>query len=177
MWYVAAMELTESQYQLIQPFLPRQRGNVSLSHRHVLNAIFVCCGARLQMAGVTSTFWEQAYHLHPHESLGQAWRAGSCLCRIARAPNYSDASRSRFDDRTTVKVHPEGTGARKKNGRQAIGKSRRGVDHQDSSGCHGCSNGGELFFIPWPHWGCAGRSSVAGADEAVSHVCHYGSVL
>ncbi len=33
------MELTESQYQLIQPFLPRHRGNVSLSNLQVLNAI------------------------------------------------------------------------------------------------------------------------------------------
>ena len=33
------MELTESQYQLIQPLLPRQRGNVSVGNRQVLNAI------------------------------------------------------------------------------------------------------------------------------------------
>ncbi len=33
------MELTESQYQLIQPFLPRHRGNLSLSNLQVLNAI------------------------------------------------------------------------------------------------------------------------------------------
>ena len=39
MLYTAAMELTKSQYQRIEPFLPCQRGNVSLSNLQVLNAI------------------------------------------------------------------------------------------------------------------------------------------
>ena len=37
-------------------------------------------------------------------------------------------------DSTIVKVRPDGTGV-EKNGPQAIGKSRGGLDHQDSSGC------------------------------------------
>ncbi len=38
-------------------------------------------------------------------------------------------------DSTSIKVHPDGTGALKKNGPQAIGKSARGMEHQGSSGC------------------------------------------
>ena len=33
------MEITEQQYRRIEPVLPRQRGNVSLSNLTVLNAI------------------------------------------------------------------------------------------------------------------------------------------
>jgi len=33
------MEITEAQYSRIEPILPRQRGNVSLSNLNVLNAI------------------------------------------------------------------------------------------------------------------------------------------
>jgi len=37
-------------------------------------------------------------------------------------------------DSTSVKVHPDGTGAEEKNGPQAIGNPGR-LEHQDSSGC------------------------------------------
>ena len=33
------MEITEAQYRRIEPILPRQRGNVSLSHLTVWNAV------------------------------------------------------------------------------------------------------------------------------------------
>ena len=33
------MELTEEQYELVAPYLPVQRGNVSMSNLQVLNAI------------------------------------------------------------------------------------------------------------------------------------------
>ena len=39
------MEITEEQYRRIEPVLPRQRGNVSMSNLKVLNAISLAEGA------------------------------------------------------------------------------------------------------------------------------------
>ncbi len=52
------MELTESQYQLIQPFLPCHRGNVSLSNLQVLNAILYVAeqGCKWRGKGVRNLF-------------------------------------------------------------------------------------------------------------------------
>ena len=63
MLYTAAMELTESQYNLIQPFLPRQRGNVSLTNLQVLNAILYVAEQGCKWRGLPKSFgnWHTIY--------------------------------------------------------------------------------------------------------------------
>lgn len=80
MLYTAAMEITKSQYKRIEPLPPRQRGNVSLSNLPVLNAILYVAEQGCKCRGLPQVFGELAYHLYPHESLGQTWGAGSGLC-------------------------------------------------------------------------------------------------
>jgi hypothetical protein len=47
---------------------------------------------------------------------------------------------------TSVKVHPDGTGALKKR-TAGYWKVPRWMEHQDSSGCRGCSNGNNLRAV------------------------------
>jgi hypothetical protein len=49
-------------------------------------------------------------------------------------------------DSTSVKAHPDGTGALKKR-TASHRKISRQLEHQDSSGCRGCSNGHSIFFV------------------------------
>ena len=51
-------------------------------------------------------------------------------------------------DSTSVKVHPDGTGALKKRSTIHRKVSRR-MDHQNSYGCRGCSNGCDILPVAW----------------------------
>jgi len=94
MMYTATMELTESQYQLIQPFLPRQRGNVSLSNRQVLNAILYVAEHGCKWRGLPKDFG----NWHTLDTRMNRWAkrggAGSSVCRVARAAGHSSPSGS-----------------------------------------------------------------------------------
>lgn len=124
--YTATMELTESPYQLIQPFLPRQRGNVSVSNHQVLNAILYVAEHGCKWRGLPPQFgnWHTIYTRMNH------WAKRGVLDRVFVALQERQIIQVRVGavslDSTTVNVHPDGTGARNKNGPSAIGKSRGG---------------------------------------------------
>ena len=50
------MEITEAQYLRIEPSLPRQRGNVSLSNLQVLNALLYVAEQGCQWRGLPKRF-------------------------------------------------------------------------------------------------------------------------
>jgi len=70
-------------------------------------------------------------------------------------------------DSIIVKVHPDGTGALKK-WTPGHRKIPRRMDHQDSYGCRGCSNGHNLCALPWSGFRCCGRAPVAGWHRSAS---------
>ena len=78
------------------------------------------------MAWFTKAFWQLAYHLHAHESLEQSRGLGSGLCPAASGTNFGHSHGIRVlgqhHDQSTPRRH---WGA-KKNGPQAIGRSRGG---------------------------------------------------
>ena len=57
------MEITEEQYRRIEPVLPRQRGNVSLSNLSVLNAILYVAEQGCKWRGLPKRFgnWHTIY--------------------------------------------------------------------------------------------------------------------
>ena len=126
MLYTAAMELTESQYQLMPPFLRRQRGNVSLTHVPVLNASLYVAEQGCKWCGLPKVFgnWHTIY------TRMNRWAKSGILDRVFAELQHRPILQVRVEavslDSTAVNVHPDGTGARKKNGPQAIGKSRAG---------------------------------------------------
>ena len=115
------MELTESQYQLIQPFLPRQRGNVSLTNLQVLNAILYVAEQGCKWRGLPQSFgkWHTIY------TRMNRWAKSGVLDRVFAALQQRQIIQVRVEavslDSTAVKVHPDGTGARKKTDRKPSG--------------------------------------------------------
>lgn len=86
------------------------------------------------MAQTAGIVWKLAHHLHPDARLGKDWG----LARVFEALQQEQIIHLRIEagtlDSTSVKVHPDGTGALKK--RSAIHRRLPGRPYdQDSSGC------------------------------------------
>ena len=94
------MEITPEQYALIEDCLPRQRGNVSLSNLDVLNAILYVAEHGCKWRGLPKRFgnWHTIY------TRMNRWTKAGVLVKLEAVSL----------DSTSVKVHPDGTGALKK---------------------------------------------------------------
>lgn len=108
------MELTQAQYERIAPCLPVQRGNVSLSNLQVLNAILHVAEHGCKWRGLPSSFgnWHTIY------TRMNRWSKNGVLDRVFERLQREQLVRVKLEvaslDSTIVKVHPDGTGARKK---------------------------------------------------------------
>jgi transposase len=108
------VEITEAQYRRIEPILPRQRGNVRLSHLEVLNAILYVAEQGCQWRGLPKHFgnWHTIY------TRMNRWSKSGVLDRLFEKLQREQVVRIKIEavslDSTIVKVHPDGTGALKK---------------------------------------------------------------
>ena len=111
------MELTDAQYERIAPLLPKQRGNVSLSNLRVLNAILYVAEHGCKWRGLPERFgnWHTIY------TRMNRWSKNGVLDRVFEHLQREQIVRIKVEamglDSTSVKVHPDGTGARKKTAR------------------------------------------------------------
>ena len=111
------MEITQAQYQRIEGCLPRQRGNVSLSNLEVLNAILYVAEHGCKWRGLPKRFgnWHTIY------TRMNRWSKKGVLDRVFEQLQQEQIVRIKIEavalDSTTVKVHPDGTGALKKTAR------------------------------------------------------------
>ena len=137
------MEITEEQYARIKDSLPVQRGNVSLSNLHFLNAVLYVAEQGCKWRGLPKRFgnWHTIY------TRMNRWSKSGVMDRIFEKLQLEQIVRIRIEafslDSTSVKVHPDGTGALKKRTPSHRQISRR-MDHQDSYGCRGCSDRNNL---------------------------------
>ena len=125
------MELTQSQYELIAPHLPVRRGNVKIPNLEVLNAILYVAEHGCKWRGLPERFgrWHTVY------TRMNRWSKSGVLYRVfeqLRKEGIVEFGRYMVSlDSTTVKVHPDGTGALKK--RPAVdGQVSWWVDNEDS---------------------------------------------
>ena len=108
------MELTEAQYARIASYLPRQRGNVSVSNQQVLNAILYVAEHGCKWRGMPRRFgnWHTIY------TRINRWSKNGVLDRVFEHLQRAQLIRIKLEavslDSTIVKVHPDGTGALKK---------------------------------------------------------------
>ncbi|WP_307617811.1 IS5 family transposase [Variovorax boronicumulans] len=120
------MEITRAQFEQIEDCLPTQRGNVSLSNLQVLNAILYVAEHGCKWRGLPKRFgnWHTIY------TRMNRWAKSGVLDRAFAQLQLAQVVQIKIEavslDSTSVKVHPDGTGALEKNGPQAIGKSRGG---------------------------------------------------
>src|ERR1700729_767137 len=107
------MEITAEQYARIKDSLPVQRGNVRLSNLRVLNAILYVTEQGCKWRGLPKRFgrWHTVYMRM------NRWAKNGVLDRIFEQLQLEQIVRIRIEafslDSTSVKVHPDGTGALK----------------------------------------------------------------
>ncbi|AGU51319.1 putative transposase, IS4/5 family [Variovorax paradoxus B4] len=154
------MEITQAQFARIEHCLPVQRGNVSLSNLSVLNAILYVAEHGCKWRGLPKRFgnWHTIY------TRMNRWSKSGVLDRVFAELQQAQVVRIRIEvvslDSTIVKAHPDGTGALKK--RPPVDrKIQRRVDHQDSYGCRGCSNGRNVLAVTGPSARCTRRTRFA----------------
>jgi transposase len=108
------MELTEAQYERIKDALPVQRGNVSLSNLQVLNAVLYVAEQGCKWRGLPKRFgrWHTVYMRMSR------WSKSGVLDRVFEKLQVEQIVRIKLEavslDSTSIKVHPDGTGALKK---------------------------------------------------------------
>ena len=108
------MEITEEQYARIKDSLPVQRGNVSLSNLQLLNALLYVAEHGCKWRGLPKRFgnWHTIY------TRMNRWSKNGVLDRVFEKLQLEQIVRIKIEalglDSTSVKVHPDGTGALKK---------------------------------------------------------------
>ena len=108
------MEITEEQYARIKDSLPVQRGNVSLSNLQFLNALLYVAEHGCKWRGLPKRFgnWHTIY------TRMNRWSKSGAMDRVFEKLQLEQIVRIRIEalslDSTSVKVHPDGTGALKK---------------------------------------------------------------
>jgi transposase len=108
------MELTAEQYEKIKDSLPVQRGNVRLQNLEVLNAILFVAEQGCKWRGLPPRFgkWHSVY------TRLNRWAKNGVLDRVFEKLQTEQIVRINIEafslDSTSVKVHPDGTGALKK---------------------------------------------------------------
>ena len=114
-------EITDKQYELIRPYLPVQRGNVRVSNLAVINAILFVAENGCKWRALPPRFgkWHTVY------TRMRRWADAGVLDRLFDALQKHHMVRVSVDclglDSRSIKVHPDGTGAPKKTGRNRLG--------------------------------------------------------
>jgi transposase len=116
------MEITDEQYARIKESLPVQRGNVSLTNLQVLNAILYVAEQGCKWRGLPMRFgrWHTIYMRM------NRWAKNGVLDRVFERLQLEQIVHIKIEafsiDSTSVKVHPDGTGALKKTDRRLLEK-------------------------------------------------------
>src|SRR6266704_2705988 len=108
------MEITQQQYSKIEPCLPKQRGNVNHTNLRVLNAILYVAEHGCKWRGLPKRYgnWHSIYVRM------NRWAKKGVLDQVFAKLQHEQILRIKIEafslDSTSVKVHPDGTGALKK---------------------------------------------------------------
>ena len=112
------MEITAAQFAQVEQCLPTQRGNVSLSNLQVLNAILYVAEHGCKWRGLPKRFgnWHTIY------TRMNRWSKAGVLDRLFEQLQQAQVVRIKIEavslDSTSIKVHPDGTGALRKTARR-----------------------------------------------------------
>jgi len=112
------MEITRAQFEQIEHCLPTQRGNVSMSNLTVVNAVLYVAEHGCKWRGLPKRFgnWHTIY------TRMNRWSKAGVLDRVFEQLQRAQVVRIKIEavslDSTSIKVHPDGTGALKKTARK-----------------------------------------------------------
>lgn len=132
------MEITQQQYELLAPCLPKQRGNVTIPNLQVLNAILYVAEQGCKWRALPKHFgkWHTIYtRMNRWAKKGVLTRVFEEILRL-RIVKADLKIENLSLDSTSIKVHPDGTGAQKKRPASHRNLARR-TKHENSPGRRG----------------------------------------
>ena len=106
--------ITSDQYELLRPYLPVQRGNVRISNLTLINAVLYIAENGCKWRALPSEFgnWHTIY------TRIRRWAENGVLEQLFKGLQDHNLIKIHVEclglDSTSVKVHPDGTGALKK---------------------------------------------------------------
>ncbi len=112
------MKITSEEFKLIKELLPKQRGNVTVSNLHVLNAVLYVAEQGCKWRALPKKFgnWHTIY------TRMNRWAKQGVLDDVFSELQANDIINIQVEhvsvDSTAMKVHPDGTGALKKTARK-----------------------------------------------------------
>lgn len=115
------MRLSQAHYDRIAHCFPKHRGSLTYSNLEVLNAILYIAenGAKWRRLPKEYGHWHTVY------ARMRGWAKRGVLARVFEAMQALQIIQIKVEvcslDSTSVKVHPDGTGALKKTGRSPLG--------------------------------------------------------
>ena len=115
------MELTKEQFERISCYLPRQRGNVRISNHQFVNALLYITENGCKWRALPESFgnWHTIYMRM------NRWSSSGALRHLFEALQTEGIIQIKMEavclDSTTIKVHPDGAGALKKEESKASG--------------------------------------------------------
>lgn len=120
------MEITEKEYAKIEKYLPKQRGNVRIHNLQLINALLYVAENGCKWRALPERFgeWHTVY-----ERMNR-WSKNGVLQRVFEGLQLEGIIQIRLEnlclDSTTVKVHPDATGALKQVGSNPSGAPEAG---------------------------------------------------
>lgn len=110
------MEITQEQYERIEGYLLRQRGNVSMGNLDLINAILYVTENGCKWRALPRSYGRW----HTTCVRMSRWSKNGVSRRVFEAPQAEGAVQVRVEavclDSTSIEAHPNGTGAPKKGG-------------------------------------------------------------
>ena len=149
------MKITIEQYNRIKKYLPTQRGNVSMHNLQLINAILYVAENGCKWRSLPEEYgnWHTVYMRM------NRWSKNGVLKRVFEALQLENIIRIKMEaiciDSTSVRVHPNGTGALKKMGNSQL------VDPEEDS---------PRKFIWLPH--LTDRLSISYSQEETDTIHH-----
>lgn len=115
------MQFTDQHYERIAHLFPKHRGSLTYSNLQVLNAILYIAENGAKWRRLPGSFG----HWHTIYARMRGWAKQGVLARVFEAMQAQQLITFKVEicsvDSTSVKVHPDGTGALKKTGRRPSG--------------------------------------------------------
>ena len=121
------MKITETQYKRIEKYFPLQRGNVKMSNLEMINALLYVTENGCKWRALPKCYgnWHTVYMRMSR------WSKSGVLQKVFEGMQREGIIRIRMEvicvDSTTIKVHPDASGALKK------GESKPSVDQGEDS--------------------------------------------
>ena len=124
------MKITNEHFELIRAYLPRQRKKEKIAMIDFLNAILYMIENGCKWRSLPGEFRVDDGDWHTIYTRMNRWSKNGTLDRIFEALQRENIIDIRTEivciDSTSVKVHPDASGARKASGEQSIGRSKGG---------------------------------------------------